>query len=62
MFKVWLEWDFGQDDCVFSTKDKAIQWVNEAIKLDSLNEEFPNGYNDLWDAGYVDISELTVDP
>ena len=63
MFKLWLEWDMGQDGSIFSTKDKAIQWVNAAVADDSeLQEEFPNGYNDLADSGLCYIEQLNIDP
>jgi hypothetical protein len=63
MFKVWLEWDLGQDNLVFTTAYKARDWLDAAIKGDeSLVEEFPNGFNDVDEAGLCGIIELFVDP
>lgn len=55
MFKVWLEWDYGQDNLIFSTKEKAIQWVNE------YGPDYTY-YDELLDEGLCSIQELIVDP
>lgn len=31
VFKLWVEWELGQDDVVFSTEQKAWQWLNERL-------------------------------
>jgi hypothetical protein len=64
MFKVWLEWDCGQDYLVFTTEEKAIAWIDAIAKDEDagLVDEFPNGYSDIDDAGLCYISKLEVDP
>lgn len=61
MFRVWIEWDLGQDDLVFQTKTDAIAWINSAILGDEeLKEEFPNGFLDVSGSGLCSIQELLV--
>jgi hypothetical protein len=31
MYKVWMEWDYGQDDIVFNTEESARQFIQETI-------------------------------
>lgn len=62
MFKLWVEWDFGQEDIVFTSKDKAIQWL-DGLKIE--NYEFEDGqdfltYQTLEGEGLASIQELTV--
>ena len=62
MFKLWVEWDFGQDNIVFTSKDKAIQWL-DGLKIE--NYEFEDGqdfltYQTLKGEGLASIQELTV--
>lgn len=62
MYKVWLEWDFGQDNYIFSTREKAISWVNDQIEVSDaeFKSEFPNGFDDLYGAGYCEIEFLEI--
>lgn len=63
MYTIWIEWDLGQDNFVFTTPDKAREWINAAILNDeSLVEEFPNGFNDVEEAGLCGITKAFVDP
>lgn len=63
MYKVWLEWDLGQDNIIFTTKEKAKRWLDQVITDDdSLNKDFPEGFTDVYNHGLCDIVELTIDP
>lgn len=33
MFKLWSEWDIGEDRYIFATKEAGLQWLrdNEAV-------------------------------
>ena len=63
MFGIWIEWDMGQENLAFTTADKAVAWIDAAIMNDeSLVEEFPNGFNDVEEAGLCGIFQLSVDP
>ena len=62
MFKLCIEWDFGQDNIVFTSKEKAIQWFNG---LKQENFEFEDGndfltYQTLENEGLASTQELTV--
>lgn len=45
MFRLWMEWDFGQDDIVFTSAEAAEKWVdsNENI-LEMFSEEKEKEY------------------
>ena len=61
MFKVWLEWDLGQDSFVFTSREKAEQWITDALAADeSLSGDYPEGYADLKATGLGGVEELTV--
>ena len=63
MYTIWIEWDLGQDNFVFTTPDKAREWINAAILNDELLvEEFPNGFNDVAEARLCGITKAFVDP
>ena len=62
MFKLCIEWDFGQDNIVFTSKERAIQWFNG---LKQENFEFEDGndfltYQTLENEGLALTQELTV--
>lgn len=61
MFKVWIEWELGQDDLIFRTKTDAITWITSVILADEeLKGEFPNGFLDVDESGLCSIQELLV--
>ena len=63
MYTIWLEWDVGQDNFVFTTTDKAREWIDTAVKNDpALAEQFPNGFYDVEEAGLCGIMRAYVDP
>lgn len=60
MFKLWIEYDYGQEDIVFTTKEKAIQWVNDQKINDWDDPEKFLTFQDLAYEGLASIQELTV--
>ncbi len=69
MFRVWLEWDYGQDSFFFSTKEKAIAWINsleiEYYNWDSEAKEeeiLIYTYEQLEYEGLCSIEEAIMDP
>ncbi|MAX04775.1 MAG: hypothetical protein CL883_05580 [Dehalococcoidia bacterium] len=67
MFRLWIEWDFGQDNFVFSSQEKAKKWFNsnksiqEMYDRDFLFERGPDNPYDYYDEqGLVSIEELEV--
>jgi hypothetical protein len=60
MFKVWLEWDYGQDHIVFTSEDKAKQWVT-ALQIEDYEDSSKYlTYDDIYDEGLCSIEELEV--
>jgi hypothetical protein len=59
MFKLWIEWDFGQDDFIFKTKEDAKHWFRENVNLDDLGDEFRN-HQQIFDEGYAGFERLKV--
>jgi hypothetical protein len=63
MFRVWLEWDYGQEDRVFTTREKAMElldWVAYISHDEGWEEPFANGQAIIND-GLGGIMEVTVD-
>ncbi len=58
MFRLWIEWDFGQENIVFSSQQKAIDWFN-GLKIEDENDELLT-YEALNYDGLASIQELTV--
>ena len=62
MFKVWLEWDYGQDNLIFSTKEKAIQWVNN-LKIEFDEDDGNTQTFDTLEAeGLCGVHTVIIDP
>ena len=61
MFRLWLEWDFGQEDMVFSSEADARRWME--LFVDPEEVEFAS-HEEIFDEGMASIQELTlwVDP
>lgn len=38
VFKVWCEYELGQDDVVFSSEEKAYEWLEERLPYYGLEE------------------------
>ena len=63
MYKVWCEWDVGQEDLVFTTSGVALKWLLENENLRDCYEggnEGLDAINELIDGGFVTIEALTV--
>jgi hypothetical protein len=68
MFKIWCEWDIGNDGAVFKTKQAALDWLldNAELKEAASYEEIGEGkdYRDLSDfienSGLVSINKQEV--
>jgi hypothetical protein len=62
MFRVWCEYDYGQDSYVFSSEENAISWINSILEADLGHFEADTSVEDLWNDGLVSIALLEVDP
>ena len=68
MFKLWIEWDAGQDALIFTSKEKVKNWVNanatmiEAFQGDQMDglEGPQNPYDYFEWQGLLSLQELTV--
>jgi hypothetical protein len=58
MFRLWIEWDFGQENIVFSSQQNALDWFDGLEILDETDELLT--YEVLHDEGLASIQELTV--
>ena len=57
VYKVWLEWDFGQDNRVFKTEKSARQWIQTTVLDDGKNhlEEEYADLDELFESGLAGI-------
>ncbi len=62
VFRIWCEWDIGQDYQVFSSQEKAMDWLQENLNLQEVMHE--NEYENLdkvFDLGLVSIESSLLD-
>jgi hypothetical protein len=59
MFRLWIEWDFGQDNIIFSSRQNALDWF-DALKLGEEMDEEELNFKSLEEQRLVSIQELTV--
>lgn len=65
LFKVWAEWDYGQDDAAFTSREAAMRCVEYIAKTYTEETSPDDGFADgqaLLDSGLASIQELEVDP
>ncbi len=64
MWRVWIEWDFGQDQFVFSSEEKAEAWARSVIAAEAERSDNPEDWDfkALTEEGLIGWDELTVDP
>lgn len=67
MFVVYLEDnDFGQQNCLFSSKDKAREWMGQVIATHpeyfTFQDESTDTVESLEKDGYFEIVEMEIDP
>lgn len=63
MFKIWCEWDVGQEGLVFTTEVAAEKWLANNVNLAECFEEGltgKEGVDDLISGGLVTIEGVTV--
>lgn len=46
VYKVWCEWDIGQDDLVFETEELAAKWVKQDWNEDDMDITLEEAYSD----------------
>lgn len=40
MFKLWSEWDIGEDRYIFATKEAGMQWLLDNPHVAEIAEEY----------------------
>jgi hypothetical protein len=58
VWRVWAEWDMGQEYLVFSSEDAAIHWADHEIGNDA-DLEFAN-FSEARDEGLAGLTELKL--
>jgi len=65
MFRLWIEWDYGQEDAVFTTEEKAMAYLDKAAEAydnDSPPEDRFGSGQGIIDNGLAGILLIRVDP
>jgi hypothetical protein len=63
MYRIWCEWDCGQEDCIFTTKAKALAWLkSNASFLEAVEQEEVPFSEFVKNSGLVGFTKLYVDP
>ena len=64
MFRLWSEWDIGEENIVFASREAGMRWLhaNEAIKemADDENAEVPSFVEELFADCYLDWEAVEV--
>lgn len=62
MFRLWLEWDYGQDNIIFTSRQNAIDWFNalDFIVGASGDDKEELNFESLQEQHLVSIQEMTV--
>ena len=61
MFKLWCEWDIGQENCIFSSEGAAWNYFQRNLNLDEFGGEFFS-HKQIFDEGLAGIEGVRVDP
>ncbi|WYV99057.1 hypothetical protein NoPa_00057 [Pseudomonas phage vB_PpuM-NoPa] len=59
MYSIWCEWEIGQQDRVWTTKESAIKWAKEQFK-NWLEAEAEMTYEECKDDGLIGFTKLEV--
>lgn len=60
MFRLWIEWDFGQDNIIFTSRQNAIDWFNALDLGASEDDKEELNFESLEEQRLTSIQELTV--
>jgi hypothetical protein len=55
VWRIWCEYDFNQDQYVFSTKEASIDWLSER-----LAEDGSFTFDEIYNEGLVSFEALKV--
>ncbi len=58
---LWCEWDYGQDDYLFTSEETAKAWLWKQILANGdFADEFPGGIEQVFGEGLAGFSIKTV--
>ena len=60
MYKVWLDWDFGQDNVVFKTQKSAKKWLQDMLDCNENLKEDYKTVQCLLDSCSASIEKLEI--
>lgn len=60
MYAIWCEWDIGQENSVYSTKEKAIEAAKELWTFQNMDEEVGISFFDAFSTGLINVFEYKV--
>jgi hypothetical protein len=56
LYNIWCEFDIGQEDLLFTSKDNAITWLHKNEILGELGDT----YEDLEQEGLIGFTEMRI--
>ena len=59
LLKLWLEWDYGQDDMIFNSEEDAKDWMQSMIDLRDFDPEFAT-VQDIFESGLAGFKIVTL--
>lgn len=59
MYKVIAEWDVGQENLLFDTRDEAVMWINLNEHFTEVARDNEATISDLMNDGLITIVALT---
>lgn len=64
MFRLWSEWDIGENNVVFASKEAGLAWLRANPEVVAMAEEGQESVEECiqscFDEGYFDWEELKV--
>ena len=55
MFSLWCEWDIGQENVIFASREAAFRWATEALEFYGVDGD----PKDLLQQGLIGFSTVT---
>lgn len=63
MLRLWCEWDYGQENFIFTSEAAGRAWLEKAV-LDIDGgfdlDDFPDGISDYFDQGLAGFGPVTI--
>jgi len=64
MYQLWSEWDIGEGNLIFTSKESCVNWLHNHLEIQQLAAEEKSSVED-WVAecfyqGYFDLREMQV--